>query len=158
MRPPSSQPAQAVQNVAHQSRRQHHHGIPHLKPVPPTTTHEERGRYRQVTPTNPVVRLWHQHSRRTRIIVIASIIVVIAFIIGLAAGLSSRSSSQNLPLPSAHGGPYEGDLTYYDPGLGACGVTSANGDKIVAVSHFLFDAVQIGSNPNTNPLVSPLLR
>ena len=148
MPPRSQKQPQATQKGAFQSRAQQ----------PPPTTHQEPQSFRQATPTNPVVRLWDQHSRRTRLIVIASIIVVVAFIIGLAAGLSSRNSSQNLPLPSAHGGPYEGDLTYYDPGLGACGVTSANGDKIVAVSHFLFDAVQTGSDPNTNPLCGKKVR
>jgi expansin (peptidoglycan-binding protein) len=65
---------------------------------------------------------------------------------------------QSLPLPSANGGPYTGDLTYYGPGLGACGITSANGDSIVAVSHLIFDAVSVGSNPNANPLCGKMIR
>ncbi|KAF2753185.1 plant expansin, partial [Pseudovirgaria hyperparasitica] len=49
---------------------------------------------------------------------------------------------------------HTGDLTYYDPGLGACGITSAPTDPIVAISHDLFDAyMPVGaSNPNLNPL------
>ncbi|RMZ85900.1 hypothetical protein DV736_g6548, partial [Chaetothyriales sp. CBS 134916] len=64
----------------------------------------------------------------------------------------------NLPLPSNHGGPYTGDLTYYAPGLGACGVTSSSSEDIVAVSHTLFDAAQSGTDPNANPLCGKKIR
>jgi|SRR5271155_4441824 len=96
-------------------------------------------------------------SRRTIIIITCLAVVLLVLIIGLAAGLSHRSAS-NLPLPSAHGGPYTGDLTYYATGLGACGITSADGDPIVAVSHIIFDAVQTGTDPNLNPLCGKMLR
>jgi expansin (peptidoglycan-binding protein) len=66
--------------------------------------------------------------------------------------------TQNLPLPTSNGGPYTGDLTYYEPGLGACGITSASSDSICAVSHLVFDAAQKGSNPNSNPLCGLKLR
>lgn len=101
---------------------------------------------------------WNTLTRRTRIIIIVILVCLLALIIGLAAGLSSRSRVQNLPLPSAHGGPYTGDLTYYDPGLGACGVTSSSSDAIVAISHLVFDAVSVGSNPNANPLCGKKIR
>lgn len=64
----------------------------------------------------------------------------------------------NLPLPTNHGGPYKGDLTYYDPALGSCGITSSSSDLICAVSHKLFDAASTGSNPNANPLCGLKLR
>ena len=83
---------------------------------------------------------------------------VLVLIIGLAAGLSSRDKLQNLSLPSNHGGPYRGELTYYAAGLGACGIDSKDGDNIVAVSHFLFDAVSTGSDPNQNPLCGKTIR
>lgn len=101
---------------------------------------------------------WNTLSRRTRILIIVTLICVIALIIGLSAGLSSRSRTQNLPLPSSHGGPYNGDLTYYDPALGACGLTNSGSDAIVAVSHIIFDAVSVGSNPNANPLCGKKIR
>lgn len=63
-----------------------------------------------------------------------------------------RRHHHNLPLPAAHGGPYEGDLTYYAPGLGACGFTNTASEMICAISHILFDAASTGSNPNDNPL------
>lgn len=65
--------------------------------------------------------------------------------------------SHNLPLPK-NSEIYQGDLTYYAPGLGACGKTSTDGDDICAVSHIIFDAVSRGSNPNTNPLCGLKIR
>jgi len=101
---------------------------------------------------------WVLFSRRTRILIITGIICLLALIIGLSAGLASRSRVSNLPLPSNHGGPFNGDLTYYDPGLGACGYTNHGSDAICAVSHFVFDAVSVGSNPNANPLCGKKIR
>ncbi|GAB7366774.1 hypothetical protein MBLNU230_g0728t1 [Neophaeotheca triangularis] len=103
--------------------------------------------------------------RRTFLIVIAAIfLALIALIIGLAVGLttsSSSSSSSDLPLPSSSD-TFEGDLTYYAPGLGACGVTSTSSERIVSVSHLLFDAAgsssSTGGNSNENPLCGRKLR
>jgi hypothetical protein len=69
---------------------------------------------------------------------------------------STRHS--NLPLPTANGGPYEGDLTYYNPALGSCGYTNTDSDMICAVSHILYDAASTGSNPNANPLCGLKIR
>ncbi|KIX00518.1 uncharacterized protein Z518_10658 [Rhinocladiella mackenziei CBS 650.93] len=101
---------------------------------------------------------WKSLSRRTRIIILVVVVAIIALIIGLAAGLSTRKGTQNLPLPSGNGGPYTGDLTYYEPALGACGLTSDDNDKIVAISHTVFDAASSGSNPNANPLCGKRIR
>ncbi|PVI06249.1 hypothetical protein DM02DRAFT_679666 [Periconia macrospinosa] len=54
-------------------------------------------------------------------------------------------------------GNLSGDLTYYDPGLGACGQTHTENDAIVAVSHIRFDAAG-GANPNNNPLCNKKIR
>ncbi|CAG8510183.1 312_t:CDS:2 [Diversispora eburnea] len=40
---------------------------------------------------------------------------------------------------------FTGDATYYDPGLGSCGITSSGSDFVVAL-------VTIDGNPNHNPL------
>ncbi|KAI1350462.1 RlpA-like double-psi beta-barrel-protein domain-containing protein-containing protein [Xylaria sp. FL0043] len=45
-----------------------------------------------------------------------------------------------------------GDLTYYAPGLGACGVTNTEDDAIVALSWELFDQFTPNGNPNLNSL------
>ncbi|KAK5050920.1 hypothetical protein LTR84_003479 [Exophiala bonariae] len=113
----------------------------------------------RIYPKKPtLMERWKGLSKRTRIIIISAVLALLILIIGLAAGLSTRRKTQNLPLPSGRGGPYTGDLTYYDPGLGACGVTSKDGDKIVAVSHLVFDAVSVGTNPNANPLCGKKIR
>lgn len=41
-----------------------------------------------------------------------------------------------------------GRMTYYDPGLGACGIFSTAGEAIVALGHDLWTA----ANPNNDPL------
>ena len=122
------------------------------KPVPATHSH------RHSRKKQSVLDRWRELSRRTQIIVLVGVLALTVLIIGLAAGLSTRKHTQNLPLPSGNGGPYTGDLTYYEPGLGACGITSKNSDKIVAISHIVFDAVSIGSDPNTNPLCGKKIR
>lgn len=65
--------------------------------------------------------------------------------------------TQDLPLPSG-AKTYTGDLTYYNPGLGACGIDSTDNDAVVAVSHYTFDAMSVGSNPNANPLCGRKIR
>jgi hypothetical protein len=64
---------------------------------------------------------------------------------------------QNLPLPG-NSQTFTGDLTYYAPALGACGLTSNDDSPIVSISHFTFDAVQTGSDPNQNPLCGKKIR
>lgn len=123
--------------------------VPALQPQPQTYRSKKHG----------LLDRWKGLSRRTRIIALAVVLAIIALIIGLAAGLSTRKGgTQNLPLPGGNGGPYTGDLTYYEPGLGACGVTSNDNDKIVAISHLVFDAASTGSNPNANPLCGKKIR
>lgn len=124
--------------------------------------------HRKPVPTQKQARLlatrctlldrWKNLSRRTHLILFAVVFTLIVLTIGLAAGLGTRKRSQNLPLPSGHGGPFTGYLTYYAPGLGACGVTSTDGDKIVAISHIVFDAASTGSDPNANPLCGKKIR
>ncbi|KAJ5902205.1 hypothetical protein N7495_002733 [Penicillium taxi] len=100
-----------------------------------------------------------KRSRKLLILGIIAAIVLIALIIGLAVGLTvGKNKHSNLALPTANGGPYSGDLTYYDPGLGSCGITSSESDSICAVSHILFDAASTGSNPNDNPLCGLKIR
>ncbi|KAJ0420946.1 RlpA-like double-psi beta-barrel-protein domain-containing protein-containing protein [Aspergillus carlsbadensis] len=126
---------------------------------------------------NALQSKWSFYSAKKKRIILgalAAILVLLALIIGLAVGLTQRhgkgsdsnadnvsnddDSSSNLPLPTSNGGPYTGDLTYYDPGLGSCGITSTSSEKICAISHVLFDATMISANPNTNPICGNKLR
>ncbi|KXH28653.1 hypothetical protein CSAL01_02481 [Colletotrichum salicis] len=78
--------------------------------------------------------------------------------LALGLGLSKRGGGkQDLPLPNNQD-VQTGDLTYYAPGLGACGKTSSDSDMIVSVSHYLWDNVQSGGNPNNNPLCGKKIR
>jgi hypothetical protein len=86
------------------------------------------------------------------------IFVLIGLAIGLSIGLTHKTRHHtSLPLPTsaAH---HTGDLTYYTPGLGACGFTSKEGEFIVSVAHSTFDAVQQGTDPNSNPLCKRKIR
>ncbi|KAK5707229.1 hypothetical protein LTR17_020862 [Elasticomyces elasticus] len=103
-------------------------------------------------------------SRKVFLIaLLAAALALLALIIGLAAGLSggSKHSKKNLPLPG-NTDSHTGDLTYYQPGLGACGITSDSTDSIVSVSHIIFDAAgsssSQGGNSNNNPLCGQMLR
>ncbi|KAF2748795.1 hypothetical protein M011DRAFT_466567 [Sporormia fimetaria CBS 119925] len=97
-------------------------------------------------------------SRRTFVIaLVALLLILLALVVGLAVGLTNKSGPRNLPLPSG-AETYTGDLTYYDPALGACGIESSASQDVVAVSHFTFDAVQVGGNPNTNVLCGKKIR
>jgi hypothetical protein len=51
-------------------------------------------------------------------------------------------------------GTQSGQGTFYETGLGACGITNTDSDFICAVSEVLFDNYPgyDGVNPNTNPV------
>lgn len=49
-------------------------------------------------------------------------------------------------------GQHKGQGTWYNTGLGACGITSTDSDRIVALSKDLFDLYTPGGNPNNNQL------
>ena len=91
------------------------------------------------------------YRRRNVLIIIAIVVALIILVIGLAVGLTQKhrnsmflpltiasNGSQSLPLPGDTGGIYSGDLTYYAPGLGSCGITSTDKDLICAISHKLY--------------------
>jgi hypothetical protein len=43
-------------------------------------------------------------------------------------------------------------MTYFTPGMGACGENSGETDSMVAISKDLFDQYTPNGNPNKNPL------
>ncbi|KAI9445201.1 expansin family protein [Lactarius indigo] len=51
-------------------------------------------------------------------------------------------------------GTHVGQGTWYNPGLGSCGITNTDSDYIAAVSHILYDGYPGYSvvNPNSNPV------
>jgi expansin (peptidoglycan-binding protein) len=67
---------------------------------------------------------------------------------------TSDSSNNSGNSNSGGGTTYTGQGTFYSTGLGACGITNNDGQKIAAVSHEFFDSYPgyDGVNPNNNPL------
>ncbi|KAL3426713.1 hypothetical protein PVAG01_00222 [Phlyctema vagabunda] len=113
-------------------------------------------RFNRMLPPN---RTYFGRSRKIFLLALFGLLLLVVLILGLGLGLGLRnsSSSQNLPLPS-NTDTFNGDITYYAPGLGACGITSSSSDAICAVSHIIFDAASSGSNPNANPLCNRKIR
>lgn len=62
---------------------------------------------------------------------------------------SGSSSSGDNP---AAGKSFTGEMTYFTPGMGACGHESSESEKMVAISQTLFDQYTPNGNPNKNPL------
>ncbi|KAI1117076.1 RlpA-like double-psi beta-barrel-protein domain-containing protein-containing protein [Nemania sp. NC0429] len=65
-----------------------------------------------------------------------------------AAGLASAAPAAALSSRQT----MSGDLTYYAPGLGACGQYNSEDDAVVALSWQLFDQYTPNGNPNLNSL------
>ena len=99
-------------------------------------------------------------TRRAFLLSVAAIsLILLALILGLSIGLTRGEGAKKLPLGSEH---YTGDLTYYGTGLGACGHVSGDGDMVVSISHYVFDAVgksrAAGGDPNGNALCGKRVR
>jgi len=110
--------------------------------------------------------------RRIVILIGVGLLLLLALILGLSIGLTAGRKkayafllmpiwmvglltfhrSKGSITPPTSTALQTGDGTYYQPGLGACGISSTSSESIVAVSHIIFDAAQVGPNPNTNPL------
>ncbi|KAJ6259753.1 hypothetical protein Dda_5393 [Drechslerella dactyloides] len=96
--------------------------------------------------------------RRRWFLTAVGLLALIILIIGLAAGLAGKKNKGTfLPLPNS-GQSFHGDATYYDTGLGACGWDNPGTQKVVAVSHALWDAKSTSANPNNNPLCGLMIR
>ncbi|EPS42264.1 hypothetical protein H072_3776 [Dactylellina haptotyla CBS 200.50] len=96
--------------------------------------------------------------RRLYCLAATGILFLIILIIGLAAGLAGKKKlNVFLPLPTSSQ-TFQGDATYYDTGLGACGWDNPGTEFVVAVSHLLWDSQSVGSNPNANPLCGLRIR
>ncbi|KAF2086073.1 hypothetical protein K490DRAFT_44944 [Saccharata proteae CBS 121410] len=61
---------------------------------------------------------------------------------------------------------FTGDLTWYETGLGSCGISSGSSDAIVAISHSVFDDPALAgftdlvatADPNSNPMCGKKVR
>jgi len=101
-------------------------------------------------------RYFNNHiNRRTLLIMIGITFTLLALIIGLAAGLTIPSD--NSAVSSADVSDFQGQLTFYNPAMGACGHVHGDNDLVMAISHGRFDEVN-PSNPNNNPLCGRKIR
>ncbi|KAK8097096.1 RlpA-like double-psi beta-barrel-protein domain-containing protein-containing protein [Apiospora kogelbergensis] len=73
---------------------------------------------------------------------------------GFAAAAPVTESSENAATSVLEARARSGDMTYYDPGLGACGRTNGPNDAIVAVPFAFFTA----ANPNKDPMCGRKLK
>ncbi|EMD39428.1 expansin-like protein [Gelatoporia subvermispora B] len=66
-------------------------------------------------------------------------------------------SSTNIPAYLM--GTLTGQGTFYQPGLGSCGITNTGADFIVAISSLIFDSFPgyDGVNPTTNPICNMMV-
>jgi hypothetical protein len=142
-----------------------------------------RDRFDLLVPDN---RHYFGRSRKTFLLSLLALVLLLVIILGLGLGLGLKHKSyspfflsflapkshfptpkanffmalfrsQDLPLPT-NTATFAGDITYYSPGLGACGIVSTSSDSICAVSHIIFDAASTSSDPNSNPLCNKKIR
>ncbi|KAI4273647.1 MAG: hypothetical protein LQ337_004485 [Flavoplaca oasis] len=103
------------------------------------------------------------------IIITVGTVVIIGVALGVGIGFGVRNQhgstgsltanpSTNPPNSPPGTRGIVGDLTYYAPGLGACGRYNTANDNICAISHITYDKFANGPNPNTNPLCGRQIR
>ena len=83
--------------------------------------------------------------------------LLIAFPLAMGLGLGLKGARKTLPLPD-NAEIFTSDLTYFYPALGACSWTNSKDVYIVAVSRLLWDKVQVGTDPENNPLCGQKIR
>lgn len=66
---------------------------------------------------------------------ITKLAVLMAATLGSAITFDTRSTATNAAVAS-----YSGDMTYYNPGLGACGETNTDSDAVAAVSSAVYNS------------------
>lgn len=65
---------------------------------------------------------------------------------------TQTSAAQTSSAPTSPATVFSGDGTYYETGLGACGIYNVDTDYICAMSHLFFDQYTPNGNPNHNTL------
>lgn len=162
------------------------HGIPPLSRSSTAPELSPRPLHR-IIHTLPPRRYFGGLTRRTLVLVAVAILLAIGLSLGLGLGLGlhrdaqvadvQSADPQPAGLPSPNAPPpstpfsdapsptprvYQGNLTYFSPGLGVCGWKSSDTDAVCAIPHDIFDAaaprVSSGGIPGRNPLCGRLIR
>lgn len=68
---------------------------------------------------------------------ITKLTVLVAAALGSAAAVDSRAPAGDAVVARAS---YSGDMTYFNPGLGACGQTNNDNDAVAAVSSAVYSS------------------
>ncbi|KAI0759665.1 RlpA-like double-psi beta-barrel-protein domain-containing protein-containing protein [Irpex lacteus] len=67
--------------------------------------------------------------------------------------LAAATLTSGAPAKRQIGQTFTGDATWYQPGVGACGISNTAADHIVAVSASFYDTFPGATpNPNNNPI------
>ena len=130
MNPPCQPPSIPRKPVPHlppdreKTLAQTTHSIQH-QDSPPTQHAAPSWQHQWLTLRSRISLTYHRFSLRAKLLILGAVLVVLALILGLAIGLTRHNGhgDKGLPLGSQ---TYTGDLTYYGPGLGACGRTSSS--------------------------------
>lgn len=162
------------------------HGIPPLSRSSTAPELSPRPLHR-IIHTLPPRRYFGGLTRRTLVLIAVAIFFAIGLSLGLGLGLGlhrdaqvaevQSADPQPAGLPSPNAPPpvtpfsdapsptphvYQGNMTYFSPGLGVCGWRSSDTDAVCAIPHDIFDAVAShvtsGGNPDRNPLCGRLIR
>lgn len=145
---------------AHTAHRQLTHYVDHtvtVQPVPMTTQGFESMLTSAITSAQatPTEKIAGSSSPAETVATTKPAVVSPA---ATTSAAPTRAQTTSAPAaPSATGGStpsgakYTGDITYYTPGLGSCGVTNTESDHIVALAIGMMQAGYSG-NPNLNPL------
>jgi len=144
---------------AHTAHRQLTHYVDHtvtVQPVPMTTQGFESMLTSAITSTQatPTEKIAGSSSPAETV---ATTKPAVGSPVATTSAAPSRAQTTSAPAaPSATGGStpggakFSGDITYYTPGLGSCGITNSESDHIVALAEGMMEATNNG-NPNTNP-------
>lgn len=162
--PPVVAPAGKGENPGHYGHGGHHHGhkpkvTSHIKStvtVPAPSQPTESAAPPAETPSSPYVA-----PTPTSTYVAPPPTTTSAAPVTTSAAPPAYSSPAAAPSSAPSGGKgaapsgetFTGDLTYYTPGMGSCGVTNTDSDAIVALAENMMAAKTPASgNPNENPL------
>ncbi|WPG99422.1 Hypothetical protein R9X50_00223600 [Acrodontium crateriforme] len=106
----------------------------------------------------PHKKYFGRFTRKVFLIGVAvMILAVLALVIGLAVGLSSQNNNKAAKSLPSGSQVFTGDMTYYDVGLGACGLTNSNSENVVAISTLLWETANT-PDPNNSPFCGRMIR
>ncbi|CAG8724617.1 13394_t:CDS:1 [Gigaspora margarita] len=68
--------------------------------------------------------------------------------LGAQSSKSTKSTGKSSKQSSGQGQQFQGDATFFNTGLGACGISSNDNESVAALSSEIYDKLVPGGNPN----------